>query len=55
MIDISDMAIVDNDSYFLVSGEVLTDLNGDNVVDVQDVAVIDNNRLRLTKSPLTGY
>ncbi|MDR3609277.1 MAG: hypothetical protein P4L27_01780 [Ignavibacteriaceae bacterium] len=43
LVDLSDMALVDNDNTNAVSGYTVTDLNGDGIVDLTDLAIIDNN------------
>lgn len=43
VIDVTDLALIDNDAYNFVSGPVPTDLNGDLIVDVSDAALADNN------------
>ncbi|MDQ3020049.1 MAG: hypothetical protein M3R36_05705 [Bacteroidota bacterium] len=54
IIDISDMAQVDNEAFNFVMGYNLADLNGDNFVDQNDYAIVDNNRLKQAKAPLYG-
>lgn len=40
--DIVDMGIIENDSYFFTSGNVVTDLNADDIVDIADLGMVDN-------------
>ncbi|MFZ1321915.1 MAG: hypothetical protein WAT71_10195 [Ignavibacteria bacterium] len=42
-IDLSDMALIDNDAANFISGYSSTDLNGDNIVDLSDMAIVNNN------------
>jgi len=42
-VDISDMSRVYNDGTNFLSGDVITDLNGDRFVDLDDLAIADNN------------
>ncbi|MFZ1322761.1 MAG: hypothetical protein WAT71_14485 [Ignavibacteria bacterium] len=42
-IDISDMSRIYNDGTNFLTGEVVTDLNGDRFVDIDDLAIADNN------------
>ncbi|MBK9403744.1 MAG: hypothetical protein IPN57_04285 [Ignavibacteria bacterium] len=43
-VDATDMSILDNDAYNLISGRFLpSDLNGDNIVDGADMSTGDNN------------
>lgn len=42
-IDITDVALIDNDAFYFVKGEVNTDLNFDGVVDLTDLIFADNN------------
>ncbi len=55
LIDISDMAMIDNQLHNLVKGKVNSDLNGDNIVDLADMIIVDNNQLVITQGPLLGY
>lgn len=43
VIDLADLALVDNDLFNFVMGYVNTDVNGDNFVDASDAAIVDNN------------
>lgn len=43
IIDISDVALIDNDVYYFVSGVANTDLNNDGFVDLSDLIFADNN------------
>ena len=43
VIDITDMVLIDNDSYNFIGGYVSTDVNGDGVVDITDMVLVDNN------------
>ncbi|MBS1518089.1 MAG: hypothetical protein JSS91_08370, partial [Bacteroidetes bacterium] len=43
IIDIGDLAVIDNDANNFASGYVISDINGDNFVDVSDYALADNN------------
>lgn len=55
VIDISDLNIIDNDSYNIVQGNFLpADLNADNIVDLNDVQIADNNAFNLVtaRTPL---
>jgi subtilisin-like proprotein convertase family protein len=42
-VDLSDLTLIDNDSYNFVSGYKKTDLNGDNITDLSDYTIADNN------------
>lgn len=42
-IDVSDLSLIDNDVFNIVTGYVKTDVNGDNVVDLTDASITDNN------------
>lgn len=43
IVDITDLAQIDNDVAAFVTGYVITDLDGDNNVDISDLAIADNN------------
>lgn len=43
VIDIEDIALIDNDVYNFVNGIVATDLNNDGIVDALDLFITDNN------------
>lgn len=43
VIDISDVALIDNDAFNFASGYIDTDVNGDNVADLTDLAFTSNN------------
>jgi len=43
IVDISDMVLIDNDSYAFASGYVASDVNGDGSVDISDMVLVDNN------------
>ena len=43
VIDISDLATIDNDGFAFASGYLSTDCNGDNVIDLSDLSIADNN------------
>jgi len=45
VIDGSDMQMIDNDSFFMLTGYLNTDVNGDGVIDGTDSSVADNNAL----------
>lgn len=47
IVDIEDVALVENDSYNFVTGYVPTDINGDGFVGSSDLAIVDNNSLNL--------
>ncbi|MEO8209416.1 MAG: hypothetical protein ABI840_02560, partial [bacterium] len=42
-VDISDMSRIENDAYNFLSGDVISDLNGDRAVDLDDLTIVDNN------------
>ncbi|MDQ3021647.1 MAG: glycoside hydrolase family 9 protein [Bacteroidota bacterium] len=42
-VDLSDVQLIDNDSYNFINGYVRTDINGDNTVDLSDGVITDNN------------
>jgi serine protease AprX len=42
-VDISDLALIDNDATNFASGYIATDLNGDNFTDISDLSLADNN------------
>ncbi|MDQ3019531.1 MAG: S8 family serine peptidase [Bacteroidota bacterium] len=42
-VDISDLAMIDNDAGNFASGYIDTDLNGDNFADIADLSLADNN------------
>lgn len=42
-IDLSDVGLIDNDAFNIVSGFAVTDLNADGIVDIDDTAIADNN------------
>ena len=44
-VDVTDLVLIDNDAYNLVTGYVETDVTGDNFVDITDFALVDNNGL----------
>jgi hypothetical protein len=54
IIDLSDMAAVDNDVFNYAKGYRPADLNGDYFVEQSDYAIVDNNRLKEAKAPLYG-
>ncbi|MDQ3021756.1 MAG: hypothetical protein M3R36_14470 [Bacteroidota bacterium] len=45
VVDLSDLALIDNDASNFVTGYVVTDLNCDETVDITDAAFADNNGL----------
>lgn len=45
IVDLSDLALIDNDAFNFVTGYVSTDLNCDGLVDLTDAAFADNNGL----------
>ncbi|MEO8209923.1 MAG: hypothetical protein ABI840_05150 [bacterium] len=47
VIDGFDLSMIDNDSYSITSGYVLTDLNGDEIVDGTDSGIADNNAFNI--------
>ncbi len=44
-IDVSDISLIDNDSFNFASGYIATDLDCNDVVDLSDIAFADNNAL----------
>ncbi|MDQ3020047.1 MAG: hypothetical protein M3R36_05695 [Bacteroidota bacterium] len=42
-IEITDISAIDNDVFNLSQGDLITDLDGNNIVDIQDLATGDNN------------
>jgi len=44
-IDVSDISLIDNDSFNFASGYIATDLDCNDVVDLSDIAYADNNAL----------
>lgn len=46
-IDSNDMGDIDNDSFNLATGYLLTDVNGDGGVDSNDMGIVDNNSFNL--------
>ncbi|MDQ3019268.1 MAG: hypothetical protein M3R36_01665 [Bacteroidota bacterium] len=45
IIDISDLGLTDNDSFYFLTGYLNTDINGDNFVDVTDLELTENNAI----------
>ncbi|MDQ3022598.1 MAG: hypothetical protein M3R36_18845 [Bacteroidota bacterium] len=43
VVDLADVATIDNDAFNFASGYLNTDLDGNNIVDISDAAVADNN------------
>ncbi|MDQ3019318.1 MAG: hypothetical protein M3R36_01925 [Bacteroidota bacterium] len=43
VIDLTDLSSGDNDVFYFATGYLLTDLNGDGIVDSSDLIIIDNN------------
>lgn len=43
IIDVTDNSQIDNAAYNFITGYVITDLTGDNAVDISDAAISDNN------------
>lgn len=50
VIDIRDLALVDNDVYNLISGFADSDLTGDLVVDASDLLIVDNNNFNFVST-----
>jgi Beta-propeller repeat len=42
-VDLSDLSIIDNDSYNFASGYLNSDINGDGFIDLTDLTIADNN------------
>ena len=42
-VDITDMVLIDNDSYNFAGGYLSTDVTGDGTVDITDMVIVDNN------------
>ncbi|HQY20448.1 MAG TPA: hypothetical protein PLX80_06325 [Ignavibacteria bacterium] len=47
VIDLSDLATIDNDAFNFAAGYVISDLNGDNFADLTDYALADNNAFNI--------
>ena len=46
IVDISDMVIIDNDSFTFLTGYRASDVNGDHIVDISDMVIVDNSSFR---------
>lgn len=42
-VDLSDLSLIDNDTYNFATGFIQTDVNGDSVADLSDAVISDNN------------
>ncbi|MBS1518091.1 MAG: hypothetical protein JSS91_08380 [Bacteroidetes bacterium] len=47
LVDISDLALIDNDAGNFASGYVISDVNGDDFTDLSDYALADNNAFNI--------
>lgn len=43
IIDLTDLELIDNDTYNFATGYIPTDVNGDGIADLSDAAITDNN------------
>jgi len=50
LIDITDISLIDNDMFNIVTGYSVTDLNGDNIVDIADANLADYNSFMFIQS-----
>lgn len=52
IVDISDIAFVDNDNLLFVTGYTLTDINGDNLVDISDLLNVASNSINFVSKQI---